>query len=165
MPDEKKDLEELEYEEYEDYEDYDDDDEWDDREEIEEEDPKKDRVIQNPLAFLLLCFVMFSIPILWFFGIGNPVNADYIAVGKISTTETGTLEIPLQMIGSAEAFTITTQELEGDILYLKPRFTLVNILHSSGNTVVETKVPADQLSEIWIQGDDETDRQRIWVNE
>ena len=162
MPDEKKDLEELEFEEYEEH-DY--DNEWDDREEMEEEDPKKDRVIQNPLTFLLLCLLMFSIPVLWFFGIGNPVNADYIAVGAITSTETGTLEIPLQMLGSAEAFTITTQELEGDILYLKPRFTLVNILHSSGNTVVETRVPADQLSEIWIQGDDENDRQRIWINE
>lgn len=158
MPDEKKELEE--------YEEYDDMDEFDEREEEEaEEDPKKDRMIQNPLTFLLLCFLMFSIPILWFFGIGNPVNADYIATGDITVTEEGTLRIPLMMIGSAEAFTITTQELEGDVLYIKPRFTLVNVLHSSGSTVVETKVSADELSEIWIQGDDESDRQRIWVNE
>ncbi len=164
MPDEKKEYEDWNEEEFD--EEYDYDDEWEDREEeFEEEDPKKDRVIQNPLTFLLLCFLMFSIPVLWFFGIGNPVNADYIAVGEITTTEQGTLQIPLMMMGSAEAFTITTQELEGDILYLKPRFTLVNVLHSSGGTVVETKVPADELSEIWIQGDDENDRQRIWVSE
>ena len=73
MNDEKN---ELEY--------YDDDELLDAEENDEEtEDPKKDRVIQNPFVFLLLCLLMFSLPVLWFFGVGNPVNADEILVGEI----------------------------------------------------------------------------------
>ena len=134
--------------------------------EEEEEDPKKDKVIQNKLVFLLLCLLMFSLPLLWFFGMGNPVNADEILVGDIVELDNGKLESPL-MIGtgdSATVFTITTQEVEENILILKPRFSLAGIYHSD-HTVVESKVPAAELSEIWIQGDDENDRQRIWVNE
>ena len=135
-------------------------------EEEQEEDPKKDRVIQNPFVFLLLCLLMFSLPVLWFFGVGNPVNADEVMVGEIVELEDGRLEIPL-MIGtgdSAAVFTVTTQKVEGNTLILKPRFSLAGI-HHSDRTVVETKVSSDELSEIWIQGDDENDRQRIWVNE
>lgn len=136
------------------------------RSEEEAEDPKKDRVIQNPFTFLLLCLLVFSLPILWFFAVGNHVNADDVLVGEIVELDNGKLEIPL-IIGngsSATVFTITTQEKEEDILILKPRFSLAGIYHSH-RTVVETKVPADELQEIWIQGDDENDRQRIWINE
>ncbi len=147
--------------------DYYEDDLYDENEEEElEEDPKKDRVIQNPLRFLLLCLLMFSLPVLWFFAVGNPVNAEDILVGEITELEDGKLNIPL-IIGngsSATVFTITTQDLEEDTLILKPRFSLAGIYHSH-RTVVETKVPADKLKEIWIQGDDENDRQRVWVNE
>ena len=147
---------------------YYDDDELLDAEQTEEEteDPKKDRVIQNPFVFLLLCLLMFSLPVLWFFAVGNPVNADEILVGEIVELDNGNLEIPL-IIGngsSATVFTITTQEKEEDVLILKPHFSLAGIYHSH-RTVVETKVSADELKEIWIQGDDENDRQRIWVNE
>lgn len=152
MNDEKN---ELEY--------YDDDELLD---EEQTEDPKKDRVIQNPFVFLLLCLLMFSLPVLWFFGVGNPVNADEILVGEIVELDNGKLEIPLIICNgsSATVFTITTQEKKEDILILKPRFSLAGIYHSD-RTVVETKVPANELKEIWIQGDDENDRQRIWVNE
>lgn len=138
----------------------------DEDEREEAEDPKKDRVIHNPLAFLVLCFLVFSLPILWFFGIGNPVNADEIFVGDIVELDNGKLEIPL-MIGngdSATVFTITTQDIENDILILKPRFSLAGIYHSD-RTVVESKVSAEEIREIWIQGDDETDRQRIWIRD
>lgn len=131
----------------------------------EEEDPKKDKVIQNKFVFVLLCLLMFSLPLLWFFGIGNPVNADAIMVGEIRELTDGKLEIPLMLADSAVAFTITAQDLEDDVLIIKPRFTLCNLLHDSGNVVVTSKAPADKLKEIWIQGDDETDRQRIWINE
>lgn len=157
MKDDKNELDHYEEEFY--------DDEFQEPEEAEE-DPKKDRMIQNPFIFLLLCLLMFSLPVLWFFGVGNPVNADEILVGEITELDDGRLEIPL-IIGngsSATVFTITTQDLEDDILILKPRFSLAGIYHSH-RTVVESKVPADELKEIWIQGDDENDRQRIWVNE
>ncbi len=126
-----------------------------------EEDPKKDRVIQNPLVFLLLCLLVFSLPVLWFFAVGNPINTDGIYVGEIIKTEQGTLEIPLGMMGSATAFTITTQTLEDDTLIIKPRFSLVGI-HKSGTTTIETKVPADEVDYIYIQGDDENDRLLVW---
>ena len=145
---------------------YDEDELFQEERSEEEEDPKKDRVIQNPLVFLLLCLLMFSLPILWFFAVGNPVNADEILVGEIVELDNGKLEIPL-ILGngsSATVFTITTQEKEEDILILKPRFSLAGIYHSD-RTVVETKISADELKEIWIQGDDENDRQRIWINE
>ena len=55
MNDEKN---ELEY--------YDDDELLDEEQNEEEtEDSKKDRVIQNPFVFLLLCLLMFSLPVLW----------------------------------------------------------------------------------------------------
>lgn len=127
----------------------------------EEEDPKKDRVIQNPLVFLLLCLLVFSLPVLWFFGMGNPINTDGIYVGEITRTEEGTLEIPLGMTGSATAFTVTTQTVEDDALIIKPRFSLVGI-HKSGTIVIETKVPADEVDYIYIQGDDESDRLLVW---
>ncbi len=130
---------------------------------MEEEDPQKDKVIKNKLLFVLLCFVVFMIPVLWFFGVGNPVNADGILVGNITRLEDGRLEIPLMMEGSAVAFTITTQELDGDILLIKPRFSLVG-LHKSGSTTITTKVPVDEIAYIYIQGDDETDRLMIWNN-
>lgn len=133
--------------------------------EEEEEDPKKDKVIQNKLVFLLLCLMTFSLPLLWFFGVGNPVNADEVMVGEIMELSDGRLEIPLMLEGSVVAFTVTSQEVEDDVLIIKPRFTLVNILHDSGNTVITSKTPADELREIWIQGDDENDRHRIWINE
>ena len=145
---------------------YDEDELFQEERSEEEEDPKKDRVIQNPFVFLLLCLLMFSLPILWFFAVGNPVNADEILVGEIAELDNGKLEIPL-ILGngsSATVFTITTQEKEEDILILKPRFSLASIYHSH-RTVVETKISADELKEIWIQGDDENDRQRIWINE
>ena len=145
---------------------YDEDELFQEERSEEEEDPKKDRVIQNPFVLLLLCLLMFSLPILWFFAVGNPVNADEILVGEIVEMDNGKLEIPL-ILGngsSATVFTITTQEKEEDILILKPRFSLAGIYHSH-RTVVETKISADELKEIWIQGDDENDRQRIWVNE
>ena len=145
---------------------YDEDELFQEERSEEEEDTKKDRVIQNPFVFLLLCLLMFSLPILWFFAVGNPVNADEILVGEIVELDNGKLEIPL-ILGngsSATVFTITTQEKEEDILVLKPRFSLAGIYHSH-RTVVETMVPADELKEIWILGDDENDRQRIWVNE
>ncbi len=145
---------------------YDEDELFQEERSEEEEDTKKDRVIQNPFVFLLLCLLMFSLPILWFFAVGNPVNADEILVGEIVELDNGKLEVPL-MIGtgdSAAVFTITTQELEDDTLILKPRFSLAGI-HHSDRTTVTTKVSADELSEIWIQGDDKNDRQRIWINE
>ncbi|MBP1582046.1 MAG: hypothetical protein J6A26_06595 [Oscillospiraceae bacterium] len=134
------------------------------QQEDSEEEEKKDHVIANKLAFVVLCIFVFLIPVLWFFGIGYPVNADGVFVGEIRQTEEGKLEIPMMLEGSAVAFTITTQELEEDRLILKPRFALVG-LHQSGSTTVETKVPADELQEVWIQGDDENDRQLIWEKE
>ena len=56
---------------------------------VEEDDPKKDKVIQNKLLFVGLCIVVFLIPVLWFFGVGNPVNADGIFIGDITTLEDG----------------------------------------------------------------------------
>ena len=73
------------------------------------------------------------------------------------------MEIPLMMEGSAVAFTVTTQELEGDSLIIKPRFSLVG-LHKSGSVTITTKVPADEVDYIYIQGDDETDRLMVWNN-
>lgn len=131
--------------------------------EMEEDDPKKDRVIQNKLLFVVLCFVVFMVPVLWFFGVGNPVNADGVFVGNITRLEDGRLEIPMMLEGSAVAFTITTQELEEDTLLLKPRFSLVG-LHKSGSVTITTKVPVDEVDYIYIQGDDESDRLMIWNN-
>ena len=131
--------------------------------EDEDDDPRKDRVIQNKFKFLLLCLLVFCIPVLWFFGVGNPISTDGVYVGEIRKTEQGTLEIPLGMTGSASAFTITMQELEGDTLIIKPYFTLVGI-HKSGTTVIETKVPVDEVDYIYIQGDNESDRVLVWNN-
>ncbi len=126
-----------------------------------EEDPKKDRVIQNPLVFLLICLLVFSLPVLWFFAVGNPISTSGIYVGEIVRTEQGTLEIPLGMFGSATAFTITTQTLEDNALIIKPRFSLVGI-HKSGTTLIETKVPVDEVDYIYIQGDNKQDRLLVW---
>lgn len=131
--------------------------------EMEEDDPKKDKVIQNKLLFLLICIVVFFVPVLWFFGIGYPINADGVYVGSITQLQDGRLEIPLTMEGSAVAFTITTQELEGDSLIIKPRFSLVGF-HKSGSTTIITKVPVDEVDYIYIQGDDENDRLMVWNN-
>jgi len=131
--------------------------------EMEEEDPKKDRVIQNKLLFVGLCIVVFLLPVLWFFGIGYPVNADGVFIGNITQLEDGRLEIPLMLEGSAVAFTITTQDLEEDALLIKPRFSLVG-LHKSGSVTITTKVPVGEVDYIYIQGDDESDRLMIWNN-
>ena len=100
-------------------------------------------------------------PILWFFAVGSPISTNGIYVGEVIETEQGTLNIHLGMAGSATAFTITTQEVEGDTLIIKPRFSLVGI-HKSGVTNIETKVPVDEVDYIYIQGDDETDRILVW---
>ncbi len=133
----------------------------DNQAEMEEEDPKKDKVIQNKMKFLLLCLLVFSLPVLWFFAVGNPISTNGVYVGEVIETEQGTLNIHLGMVGSATAFTVTTQEVEGDTLIIKPRFSLVGI-HKSGVTNIETKVPVDEVDYIYIQGDDETDRILVW---
>ena len=129
--------------------------------EIEEDDPQKDKVIKNKMLFLLLCIAIFLLPVLWYFGIGYPVNADGIFIGSITTLEDGRLEIPMTLEGSAVAFTFTTQKLEGDSLIIKPRFSLVGI-HKSGVTTITTKVSADEVDYIYIQGDNKADRLLVW---
>ncbi len=127
------------------------------------ESDENDKVIKNKFAFFLLCLLMFSLPVLWFFGVGIAVDTDAVFVGNIVEQE-GTVEVPLQISSSGLAFTITTQQEDEGIVSLKPRVSLVG-LHHSGSTTVKVKVPADEIKEIWLEGDDENDRLRIWVNE
>lgn len=129
--------------------------------EMEEDDPKKDRVIQNKLLFLLLCLLVFCIPVLWFFGVGFPANADHVWVSQVRELEDGRIELTLDMSDSAFAYTMVTQSVEDNMLLIKPRVSLVG-LHRSGRTTVTTKVPVDELAYIYIQGDDENDRQLVW---
>ncbi len=140
---------------------YDDLKERDETPEQYEEGDRKDKVIANKFIFFLLCLLMFSIPVLWFFGYGIPVDTDAVFVGDIAETQEGTLEVPLRLSSSGLAFTVTTQQEEDGILTLRPRASLVG-LHQSGSTTVKVKFPAEELREIWLEGDDENDRLRIW---
>ncbi len=142
-------------------------DDMDDNEEMgenREEEERNDKVIQNKVVFALLCLLMFSLPVLWFFGVGIPVDTDAVFVGNIVETADGKMEVPLQISSSGLAFTVTTQHEEDGVLTLKPRASLVG-LHQSGSTTISIKVPAEELKEIWLEGDDENDRLRIWRNE
>lgn len=125
------------------------------------EDNKNDKVIISKIRFILLCLAVFMIPVLWFLGVGIPVDTDEISVGEIVQAEDGTLQIPLSIHSSAIAFTITTQEIQGNSLIIKPRASLVGI-HHSGSTLISTKFSGDEFNEIYIQGDDENDRLKIY---
>ncbi len=136
-----------------------------DREEANDdsESDENDKVIKNKFVFFLLCLVMFSLPVLWFFGVGIAVDTDAVFVGNI-VEQNGTMEVPLRLSSSGLAFTVTRQQEEEGIVTLKPRASLVG-LHQSGSTTIKVKAPSSEIKEIWLEGDDENDRLRIWVNE
>ncbi len=133
-------------------------------ENCENEEEREDHIIVSKLKIAVLILFIVLIPVLWFFGIGIPVDTDAVFVGDITETEDGSLEIPLHITSSALAFTVTTQQTEEDALILKPRASLVG-LHHSGSTAVKVKIPREELSVIYLQGDDESDRLEIWRNE
>ena len=127
----------------------------------QDENNKNDKVIISKIRFILLCLAVFMLPVLWFFGIGIPVDTNEISVGEIVQTEDGTLKIPISIHSSAIAFTVTTQEIQGNSLIIKPRGSLVGI-HHSGSTVISTKFSVDEFDDVYLQGDDENDRLKIY---
>jgi len=129
----------------------------------EPENETEERIHVSKLKVALLALFLLALPLLYYFGVGFPINLEGVNVGSISVQEDGYLNVPLTMNQSALAFTITTQQQKDGDVIIKPRASLVG-LHKSGSTVVRVKVPLEDLGRLYLQGDDENERILLWDN-
>ncbi len=63
---------------------------------------------------------------------------------------------------SALAYSGCNYHWEGSTLYIKPRYALVNIIHSSGKFEISDGGPFEGIQAVYIQGKEANDKKLIW---
>ena len=126
--------------------------------------PGRERMVKNHWKVALFCIAIALAPIVGFLTVGISADTQSMGIQYVETREDGKMVFRLYLEGSGVAFSMVTQSMEGDVLVIKPRVSLVSVFHKKGQADVITKLPIDEIGEIQLQGENQQDRELVWNN-
>lgn len=126
--------------------------------------PGRERMVKNRWKVALFCIAIALAPIVGFLTVGISADTQSMGIQYVETREDGKMVFRLYLEGSGVAFSMVTQSMEGDVLVIKPRVSLVSVFHKKGQADVITKLPIDEIGEIQLQGENQQDRELVWNN-
>lgn len=121
-------------------------------------------MVKNRWKVALFCIAIALAPIVGFLTVGISADTQSMGIQYVETREDGKMVFRLYLEGSGVAFSMVTQSMEGDVLVIKPRVSLVSVFHKKGQADVITKLPIDEIGEIQLQGENQQDRELVWNN-